>query len=492
MTQQHHSPPKTVPSLNQPRWSALPGALVVLIATLALVGCGGGGDNSAPTPASTAQPTNVPAAGAQTPSVLTPSATTPSTPTATTTVPTSATQTSPTIVTPKGAPPAITAQPANITVTELQPASFSVTATGGAPLSYQWQRNGVPVAGATSATLAITSALAVDHNAKYSAVVTNSAGSATSTEAVLTQELPMFLMAGQSNMEGNVDGNLLQLFLTDLSSGASTDSIKTSLAERIRVWHKVTYPDAGYGYTPEIAAFEAAELVRLNAAGLVGANLNTPNPKILCSFNAQAIAPLTINCGNPYGPELVFGQALSKAGYSSTSLIKVAHGGTTLYADWRSPLSGGTVGPLYTELRARIQSLKSAPASVNPSCTARACKWQAFVWFQGENDIWSEPNSLLYEQNLKNFIADVRKDVGSPTLPVVIVQIGFWARNTANGKNVFAAQEAVVNADKYTRIVNTSDNLSGFYHYDSASPLIIGERVSLAVKSLLDAASAPK
>lgn len=388
--------------------------------------------------------------------------------------------------------PAITAQPVNTTVTELQPVSFSVTATGAAPLSYEWRRNGTPIAGATSATLTINAALAADHSAKYSAVVTNSAGSVTSADAVLTEELPMFLMAGQSNMEGNVDGNLLQSFLTDLSSGASTDSIKTSLAERIRVWHKVTNPGAGYGYTPEIAAFEAAEVVRLNAAGLVGANLNTPNPKILCSFNTKAIAPLTTNCGNQYGPELVFGQALSKAGYSSTSLIKVAHGGTTLYGDWRSPLSGGTVGPLYTELRARIQSLKLAPASVNPSCTARACKWSALIWFQGEQDIWSAPDSLLYEQNLKNFIADVRKDVGSPTLPVVIVQIGSWARDVANGKNVFAAQAAVVNADKYTRIVNTADNLSGFYHYDSASQLIIGERVSLAVQSLLAAAPAAK
>jgi hypothetical protein len=391
--------------------------------------------------------------------------------------------------------PAITAQPANITVAEQQSASFSVTATGTAPLSYQWRRNGAPIAGATSATLTMTAALAADHGARYSAVVTNSAGSVTSTDAVLTEELPMFLLAGQSNMEGNVDTALFQSLMADLASAAGTD-INARLAERIRYWHKDTNNGyAGYGYTPQMASFEASELVRLNAAGLVGAELTTPNTKVLCSWNTAGVAPLFVSslptqCGNAFGPELVFGQALSKAGYSSTSLIKVAHGGTNLYVNWRSPLSGGTVGPLYTELRSRIQSLKSAPASVNPSCKTQGCRWSAFVWFQGENDSFDSANGLSYEQNLKNLIADVRSDVGSPTLPVVIVQTGTWAQSMAFGKNVAAAQSSVVSADKYARLVNTSD-LSGFYHYDSASKLIIGDRVAQAVKALLAAASAP-
>ena len=393
--------------------------------------------------------------------------------------------------------PAITAQPANTTVTELQPATFSVTATGAAPLSHQWRRNGAPISGATSATLTITAALAADHNAKYSAVVTNSTGSATSADAVLTEELPMFLMAGQSNMEGNVDADLLQSFLGELASGASTATVKTNIAERIRVWHQVANNGyASYGYSPQMATLEASELVRLNAAGLVGPDLNTPNPRVLCSWNDAAVSPLFVSslatrCGGAFGPELVFGQALSKAGYSSTSLIKVAYGGTSLYIDWRSPTSGGTVGPLYTKLRTRIQSLKSDPASVNPSCKTRACKWSAFVWFQGESDSFDKANGESYDQNLKNFIADVRNDVGSPTLPVIIVQIGAWAQSLSYGKNVVAAQNSFVSNDKYARIVNTAD-LSGFYHYESASKLIIGDRIEQAAQSLLAATPAVK
>ncbi len=132
-----------------------------------------------------------------------------------------------------GSAPAITAQPAGITVAERQSASFSVTALGTAPLIYAWRRNGTPIAGATSATLTMTSALAADHGARFSAVVNNSAGSVTSAEAVLTEELPMFLLAGQSNTEGNVDTALFQMLLADLASAANTDT-KARLAERIR------------------------------------------------------------------------------------------------------------------------------------------------------------------------------------------------------------------------------------------------------------------
>jgi hypothetical protein len=106
---------------------------------------------------------------------------------------------------------------------------------GGGAAVCVLQRDGLgtPIAGATSATLTMTSALAADHGARFSAVVNNSAGSVTSAEAVLTEELPMFLLAGQSNTEGNVDTALFQMFLADLASAANTDT-KARLAERIR------------------------------------------------------------------------------------------------------------------------------------------------------------------------------------------------------------------------------------------------------------------
>src|SRR5438876_7944808 len=48
--------------------------------------------------------------------------------------------------------PTITAQPANQTVTTGQTATFAVVAGGTAPLSYQWQKNGANITGATAAS----------------------------------------------------------------------------------------------------------------------------------------------------------------------------------------------------------------------------------------------------------------------------------------------------------------------------------------------------
>jgi hypothetical protein len=80
--------------------------------------------------------------------------------------------------------PAIGAQPANQTVAAGQPASFSVGASG-TPLRYQWRKNGVDIAGATTASLVIPAAITADSGASYSVAVADGSGSATSTRATL-------------------------------------------------------------------------------------------------------------------------------------------------------------------------------------------------------------------------------------------------------------------------------------------------------------------
>lgn len=79
--------------------------------------------------------------------------------------------------------PTFTTQPASQTVASGSTVVFNSAALG-AP-SYQWQRNGAPVPGATSATLVIAGATAA-HAGAYAVVVTNSAGTATSDPATLT------------------------------------------------------------------------------------------------------------------------------------------------------------------------------------------------------------------------------------------------------------------------------------------------------------------
>ena len=89
-------------------------------------------------------------------------------------------------VNPAASAPSITSQPANQTVTAGQTATFSVTATGTAPLSYQWRKNSVNITGATSASYTTPATTAADSGSTFSVVVTNSAGSTTSSNGTLT------------------------------------------------------------------------------------------------------------------------------------------------------------------------------------------------------------------------------------------------------------------------------------------------------------------
>jgi glucose/arabinose dehydrogenase len=82
--------------------------------------------------------------------------------------------------------PAISSPPANTTVRPGQPATFSVVANGTAPLSYQWQRGGVNIAGARSASYTLAAATSADNGAQFRVVVSNAAGRVTSASATLT------------------------------------------------------------------------------------------------------------------------------------------------------------------------------------------------------------------------------------------------------------------------------------------------------------------
>ena len=83
------------------------------------------------------------------------------------------------------APPVITHAPVATTVYQGETASFAVGVTGGGTFSYQWQRDGAPIAGATSQVLSLL--LTKDTDAgNYTVTVTNAYGSATSTAARLT------------------------------------------------------------------------------------------------------------------------------------------------------------------------------------------------------------------------------------------------------------------------------------------------------------------
>jgi uncharacterized repeat protein (TIGR01451 family) len=98
--------------------------------------------------------------------------------------------------------PTITVQPANVTVNAGQPATFNVTATGTAPLYYQWQFGGGAIAGATNSSYTIASSTAAN-TGSYSCVVTNSAGSTNSQVATLTVNIAPTITMQPANVTVN-------------------------------------------------------------------------------------------------------------------------------------------------------------------------------------------------------------------------------------------------------------------------------------------------
>jgi hypothetical protein len=77
-----------------------------------------------------------------------------------------------------------------LTINTTQQVTFTATAEGTAPLTWQWLKNGTPLAGATSNTYVITSA-ALSDGGVYRARATNSAGSAESNTISINVVTPI-------------------------------------------------------------------------------------------------------------------------------------------------------------------------------------------------------------------------------------------------------------------------------------------------------------
>lgn len=104
-------------------------------------------------------------------------------------------------------PPLITVGPSSLTVGAGSNATFTITATGTAPLSYQWQKNGSNLAGKTTATLTLN-AVSQSDAANYRAVVTNAAGISQSTIATLTVVDPPVILTHPINKSIGAGSNV--------------------------------------------------------------------------------------------------------------------------------------------------------------------------------------------------------------------------------------------------------------------------------------------
>jgi hypothetical protein len=140
------------------------------------------------------------------------------------------------VLTVTNIPPAITLQPTNQTVEVGTTVTLVVTATGTAPLSYQWQVNGTnlvnggSINGATNSLLTITNAQPTN-SGTYTVIVDNPGGSVTSSNAVLVVLLPIF-----GNIIAAGDGSFIFSGNGGLSNGTYFVLTSTNLVTPLALW----------------------------------------------------------------------------------------------------------------------------------------------------------------------------------------------------------------------------------------------------------------
>ncbi len=175
---------------------------------------------------------------------------------------------------------------------------------------------------------------------------------------------------------------------------------------------------------------------------------------------------LTVGYGSPdrIGAELAFGTVMGDHFNEPVLLIKTAWGGKSIQRDFRPPSAGlpsaqvlddiltqtnenraknnqqaltlddirATYGHFY---RAMIDEVQTALKDMDerfPSLAGREYELSGLVWFQGWNDQYNGAE-LEYESNLAHFINDVRSDLDAPQLPVVIGVMGQNGSSPATG-----------------------------------------------------------
>jgi hypothetical protein len=234
--------------------------------------------------------------------------------------------------------PSITAQPASQTVTAGQTASFSATATGTAPLSYQWQKNGANIAGATSSSYTTPATTTADSGSTFDVVVNNGAGTATSNTATLTvnaatvapaittQPLNQTVTAGQTaSFSVTATGTAPLSYQWQKNSVAISGATSSSYTTP-----NTTSSDNGAQFTVAVS----------NSAGSVTSNCATLTVNSASTYLLNT-NPTSLNFGNVNtGSSNTLAVTLTNSGNSSVTISGVTASGTG-FSD--SGLSASTV-----------------------------------------------------------------------------------------------------------------------------------------------------
>jgi alpha-galactosidase len=254
--------------------------------------------------------------------------------------------------------------------------------------------------------------------------------------------LKVFLLAGQSNMEGHAEMSTFEYLGDDPSTVPLLQTMR-SADGRPRVCEGVWI---SYLTGDDDGNFELAGRLTGGYGSLGGQDRDKPGSKI--------------------GPEFTFGLTMDKAFEEPVLLIKIAWGGKSLHTDFRPPGAGPYVlndfqkklyygprahgvpadmdqwlaekkrdtGRCYKLMVELVKKVLANPKRVVPGYDpARGFELAGFVWLQGWNDMVDghvypdrgKPGRFdTYSALLTQFIRDVRSDLGAPKLPFVIGVLG--------------------------------------------------------------------
>ena len=260
--------------------------------------------------------------------------------------------------------PVIAVQPAGRAVNVGQDVTLWVWATGGVPApTYQWKKGTTAIAGATNATLTLTSVQSADA-ASYTVVVTTSVSSVTSAAAAVTVSVPPVITTPPTNR------------VADAGQPASFSVVATGTATLTYQWRKGTV--AINGATNAIYTIASAQLtdagnydvVVTNSAGSVTSNAVTltVNPALIAT---QAIASRALTAGTA---AVAFAPVTAAGGTAplAFSIAPALPGGLALNATTGAISGTPAAGLVATTFTVTVTDATTATASKTFSLTVNS------------------------------------------------------------------------------------------------------------------------
>ncbi len=301
----------------------------------------------------------------------------------------------------------------------------------------------------------------------------------TACELRAAEPLKVFILAGQSNMEGQAVADLTG---KDYNFGKGTLKQLLSMSDKAaRLKHLVN----------ERGEWTVRDDVWVRYARERGPTLMGPLSIGFAVYGGK----------HHFGPELQFGHVMGDHLKQQVLLIKTAWGGKSLYQDFRPPSSGGQVGPYYQKMIAEVRDALANLQTDFPGYSGQGYELAGFVWWHGWND-GVDPQRAVpeYEANLVNLINDVRREFKSPRLPVVIGELtgpwveapGTWgtlrkAQAQAAARPEFQGTVKFVETHDFVRPANESPNTThGHHEYGNAETyFLVGDALGQGMKELL-------